>query len=60
MYDGRHSTPSAGLRSEQQGRDRSAVQIIPYDYVATFDLEGTPGRLGKTSSISAWKVPLSP
>lgn len=45
MYSGLHQAPPAGMRVAPHAQDRPAVQIIPFDHVARFELEGTPGRL---------------
>lgn len=46
MYNGLHQVPPAGgMRVSPHAKDRPAVQIIPFDHVARFELEGIPGRL---------------
>lgn len=46
MYNGLHQLPPGGsLRVSPRVKDRPSVRIIPFDYVAAFDLEGKPGRL---------------
>jgi hypothetical protein len=45
MYDGLNQARVEKPSISPQLRDKVDVRIIPYDYVATFDLEGEPGHL---------------
>ena len=45
MYDGLHQTPPVTPKVMPQLRDKADVRIIPFDYVASFQLTGSPGKL---------------